>query len=236
MNERIALRIVLFIIALLGMGQAVAHAESRPPGLPNYTHPTDPAARTLAAERAWEVYKAIDAATPDPNLRQELRRVCRRESACNWMSETRHHEGDAAGGRLRWRKAVKRGLLDPDSCPEHQLGNPARWTSYGPFGVASAWTVHYLGECVGPSALDDPYVAAEAAVQWIGTLCRRHRACTCSERVKWWAGPGIWAERFHFQKLAAIERQCGTLPAERWAVAFIVDFVTLPDRLVKILI
>jgi hypothetical protein len=201
----------------------LALAISRPPGLPNYTHPTDPAERVHAAARAWAVYDAIDAATPDPALRLELRRVCRRESACNWLELVTWHAGDAAGGRARWRMAVARGWLQPERCPAHELGTPERWTSYGAFGVASAWTVHELGACVGPEALDDPRVAARAAVAWIGALCRRQRACTCDARVRWWVGPGVWALRSSIEQLRAIDRQCGAQPWWRWVVAFAGD-------------
>lgn len=204
---------------------------SRPPGLPNYTHPTDPRERELAAARAWEVYHAIDDATQDPELRAELKRVCRRESACNWIGTVTWHEGDAAGGRKRWRAAVARGLLKPDACPEHELGEAARWTSYGAFGVAAAWTVRYLGECVGPSALDDPRRAARAAVLWIESLCRRHGACDCESRTKWWVGPGVWAERSHWSQLGSIERQCGdaAVPWWRWPGAIALDVIAFME-------
>lgn len=202
---------------------------ARPPGLPNYTHPTDPRERAAAAARAWEVYRAIDEATDDLELRAELRRVCRRESACNWQEPVTWHEGDAAGGRARWRAAVARGLLRPSECPAHALGDPARWTSYGPLGIAAAWTVPLVGKCVGPEALDDPRTAIRAGVAWAERLCRRQHACTCEGRTRWWVGPLKFAERSRWDQLAAIERQCGSevVPWWRWAGAVVVDALAL---------
>lgn len=201
-----------------------ASAGVQPPsGLPNYTHPVDPRERVRAVHRVLAVYKAIDAATPDPTLRAELRRICRRESACNWIGEVTYHEGDAAGGRARWEKAVARGWLDPARCDEHKLGDPARWTSYGPFGIAAAWTVRYVGDCAGPSVLDDPRVAARAAVRWVNGLCRRQGACDCESRTKWWIGPGVWEERPPLLRLASVERQCGDVPWFRWLGAAVAN-------------
>lgn len=194
-----------------------------PPGLPVYTHPTDPSAREEAKARVWEVYRAIDEATPDPQRRMEMRRICRRESACNWIGIVGVHEGDARGGAKRWRKAVSRGLLEPDVCPEHDLGDGARWSTSGVFGVASAWVVHSIGECVAPEVLADPFVAARATSMWMDTLCRRHQACDCEGRVRWWVGPGVWAKRSSLANLDTIEGQCGERPWVRWVVAALQD-------------
>lgn len=135
------------------------------------------------------------------------------------------HPGDSAGGRARWKAAVAKGMLRPEECPAHALGDAARWTSYGPFGVASAWTVSHLGRCVGPEALDTPRAAAQAAVAWAGSLCRRYGACTCEDRTMWWVGPGVWADRSRLAQIASIERQCGELPWWRWTAAAAVDVV-----------
>lgn len=232
-GDKVKSKPVLIFIALLISTLCiiqVALARPRPPGLPNYTHPTDPREREAALERAWEVYAAIDAATQDKELRAELRRICRRESACNWIGLVTYHEGDAAGGRDRWRAAVARGLLRPDECEAHQLGEAARWTTYGAFGVASAWTVRYLGECVGPSALDDPRAAAHATVAWMKSLCRRHKACDCEGRVKWWVGPGIWEERSRLGQLDSVQRQCGNVVWWRWIEAAVDDLWMLLDQ------
>lgn len=204
---------------MIVLALAFAAGIKPPAGLPNYTHPLKTEDRVLARARALEVHTAIDAATQDPELRAELRRICRRESACNWFGEVTYHKGDAAGGRARWRMAVASGALRPDECPAHELGEPERWTSYGPFGVAAAWTVRYAGACVGPEHLDDPRVAASVVVAWMGSLCRRQRACDCEARVRWWVGPGIWAARSPWLQLEAVERQCGDQPLWRWGLA-----------------
>lgn len=200
------------LLAAIARDVAAAH----PPGLPHYTHPRSPSARAEAAARVWDVYQAIDVATNDPALRAELRRICRRESACNWIGTVTFHEGDAAGGRARWRAAVRRGLLHPETCPAHELGDPARWTSYGVLGIAAAWTVHYAGECVGPEVLDDPHEAVPAGVRWIESLCRRQGACTCEERTVWWVGPGVFAARSRWSRLGSIARQCGPEAVAWW--------------------
>lgn len=229
MKSKPVLILVVLMISTVCLIQ-LALARPRPPGLPNYTLPTDPREREAATDRAWEVYEAIDAATQDKALRSELRRICRRESACNWIGLVTYHEGDAEGGLARWRAAVARGLLRPDECEAHRLGEPARWTSYGAFGVASAWTVRYLGKCVGPSALDDPRAAARATVAWMNTLCRRHKACDCEGRVKWWVGPGIWEARSNLGRLGSVERQCNNVAWWRWIVAAASDLWTLLEQ------
>jgi hypothetical protein len=209
---------------------ALVLAVARPPGLPNYTHPTNPVEREAAASRAWKVLHAIEDATDDQELRDELWRVCRRESACNWIGVTTYHRIDARGGRARWRRAVASGALDPARCPEHEMGDPARWTSYGAFGVASAWTVRYVGDCVSPAELGDPRVAAKAAVAWVDTLCRKYDACDCESRTRWWVGPGVWSGRSERERLASIERQCGERPLWRWGLAWLLDVWSEPAR------
>lgn len=214
---------VLLVLALAGQ---LAHAASpfrAPHPLPNYTHPVAFADRLAARDRVLEVFAAIDAATTDPELRAELRRVCRRESACNWIEPVTIHAGDAAGGRARWRMAVRAGRLDPSSCAAHRLGDPAAWSTYGPLGIAAAWTVPHAGRCVGPEVLDDPRVAVRAAVGWIHSLCRRQRACTCEDRTRWWVGPLVFADRSPWAQLATVERQCGDLPWWRWAGALVLE-------------
>lgn len=209
-----------------------AGRDSRPPGLPNYTHPVAAADRVDARERAWEVYDAIDAATSDPELRIELRRICKRESMCNWIRPVKLHRGETRSmGRKRWKKAVKRGLLHPETCEHHKLGDdPAVWTVNGAFGTATAYVLRHVGECEPPESMYDPYAAARAAVGHMEVLCRRHKACDCQSRVRWWAGPGVWAGRTERHKMRSTTRQCGEQPAFDWIAAYVMDaynFVTV---------
>lgn len=172
--------------------------------------PRDPQARAAAEARVAEVYAAIEAATDDPALQAELRRRCRTESWCNWYGELAIHDGDASLGRVRWKRAVARGLLRPDECEAHQLGDDPRWWStVGAFGTVAAYVVRHAGPCVGPKVLADPDTAAELAVAHTEVLCRRHHACTCPARARWWAGPGRWDRRSPWRNLAAVRIHCG---------------------------
>jgi len=152
MKDRYALRFVLIVIATIVAGQAVAldaFARSRrPPGLPNYTHPTDSSARVEARDRAWAMWDAVQSVTDDESFRSELWRVCKRESMCNWQRAVDHHRGETASrGRLRWSRAVKKGWLRPEECEHHQLGDdPKRWTVRGPYGTATAYVLRHVSE------------------------------------------------------------------------------------------
>jgi len=183
------------------------------PTLPTMGAPREPAARARAQARVDDVYAAIDAATEDPDMRAWLRRRCATESWCNWYGQVTVHPRDASRGRARWQSAVDRGLLDPDGCAEHQLGDPAWWSTVGAFGTAAAYVVRHLGPCVGPRALVDPAMAARAAVAHAEVLCRRYEACSCWGWARWWAGPGRWSQRFPSDRIGALERQCGELGA-----------------------
>lgn len=179
--------------------------------------------REAAGERVAEVYAAIDAATDDPDLRSELRAICKRESWCNWYRRKAVHAADASLGRKRWRKAVDRGLLDPERCEAHRLGGPDEWgwwSTVGAFGAVSAYVVRHVGECVSPRELVDPKLAVRAVIGHMDVLCRRHKACTCEARARWWAGPGRWDARSPITNIRKLEHVCGDQPGVAWASAF----------------
>lgn len=165
--------------------------------------------------RRMEVYAAIDAATDNPSLRRELRRICQRESACNFARRVGVQEIDAWAGRVRWTRAAHRGLLDPTRCVVHGLGEPERWSTRGAFGIAAAYAVRYIGNCIAPEALDDPWIAAVAAVSHARKLCAKYNACSCADRTRWWIGPGIWAAMDPLEREESIRRQCSGDPRRR---------------------
>lgn len=164
-----------------------------------------------AMARVAEVYAAIDLATEDLALADELREVCHRESWCNLYSRVGQHGIDAHVwlGRKRWNGAVAAGILRPDECPEHQLGDdPSRWSTWGVFGQTAA-AVGQLDGCLGPEAMSDPLNAARAAVATSERLCTRMDLCTCEDRVAWWSGIGRWPRRTPWSRMHKTTRICG---------------------------
>jgi hypothetical protein len=186
--------------------------------------------RAAAQARVNAVYDAIDRATDDLEMRAELRRRCKIESWCNWYRVKAVHQGDSSLGRKRWRRAVDRGLLDPDSCPEHELGETrdewAWWSTVGSFGNVSSYVVRFEGKCVHPREMADPKVAARLAVAHAKLLCRRHKACSCPARARWWAGPGRWDRWWPSKRLARTERVCGP---QGWSDWLVMPFQTIAE-------
>ena len=175
-----------------------------------------------------EVFRAIDSATKDPELRVELRRICWRESQClpiGVHTKTVGTEAARRGGRRFHAAAVRSGQIDPDRCPAHHLGDPLRWSTRGAFGQVAAFTVRYLPACSPPRMLDNPEVAARAAVRHVRMLCATYGACTCRDRVRWWVGPGRWADRSHVRRLSSEVVQCGEVHPFRWAIAIGADIL-----------
>lgn len=234
--ERIIVRLILLMMAILATCQiwtCTAHAAV--PGFRNMGYPSSPAERAAAEARVLEVYAAIDAATDDPVLRSELRQRCKSESWCNWYAVKGVHDDDASLGRTRWRRATERGLIDPERCDAHRLGDDRDawgwWSTVGAFGTVSAFVIRHAGECVGPREMVDPFVAARLAVAHAGVLCRRQRACTCEERARWWAGPGRWDNRSHLHRLRSVTFYCGDVPPYRWTAALVFDAWALLQQL-----
>lgn len=189
------------------------------------------------ADRAWrmatdQVREAIDAAylDVDPGLerpwwRAELYLICARESRCGQYGLVGLHGNDApTSDRLdtvaslgAWAAEVKRGRLDPESCELHSY-MPREWGTRGMFGGNAARGVARLEQCVGPSVMDDPTVAAWVAAQeiaacesWAGDPGQRRRVkCSCSGHTRLWVGAGVWEGRSLWQRTRSIRRQCGT--------------------------
>lgn len=225
--ERLLVRLILFAMVVLATCQIwTCNANAAVPGFRRMGYPISPEKRAAAEARVLEVYAAIDAATDDPELRSELRRRCKSESWCNWYAVKAIHDDDASLGRVRWRRAAERGLIDHEHCEAHQLGERGEWgwwSTVGAFGTVSAFVIRHAGECVSPQAMADPFVAARLAVAHAQVLCRRQNACTCEARARWWAGPGRWDKRTRLHQLRSVTFYCGPEPSYRWTVALVLD-------------
>jgi len=102
-----------------------------------------------------------EAADLFPHSRQ-LKKICYRESRCSRIGI---HDIDRRLGRTAWKKAVKVGILDPETCVFHrQREDMSEWSTSGPWGMIRAYSLRYLPEpCAPPEVLDIPYVAAYVA-------------------------------------------------------------------------
>ena len=104
------------------------------------------------------------------------------------------HTGHAArvSGGVFWRKAVAAGLLHPERCAAHQsTDNGFGWGIRGAHGLAAAYSVHVLGECVAPEAIDVPLFSAVATIRRLRVLARRYGLRTAEARaVAWRQGVG----------------------------------------------
>lgn len=99
------------------------------------------------------------------------------------------HTGHArrVKGGVFWRKAVAAGLLHPERCERHQsTDGGAGWGIRGAHGLAAAYSVHVLGECVRPEAIDVPLLSAVAAVRRLRVLARRYGLRTPEARAEAW--------------------------------------------------
>jgi len=167
-----------------------------------------------------EVLAALERALGEaPNrvrktLREELRRVCTRESNCEQVA---HHEADGWSGERFWRGAVAKGWLAPEECPSHDLGeHPEDWAPRGAWGVSPAYTLRFaddenedgVRDCWGPEVHDDPWVAARLMVRWVVAIGKRGYG-SCEDRVRVWVGVGRWKRLSPERQAATIARQCG---------------------------
>lgn len=99
------------------------------------------------------------------------------------------HTGHARriSGGVFWRKAVARGLLHPERCAAHRSTDGGfGWGIRGAHGLAAAYSVHVLGKCVGPEALDIPFISAVATIRRLRVLARRYGLRTVEARAKAW--------------------------------------------------
>ena len=99
------------------------------------------------------------------------------------------HTGHGARvpGGVFWRRAVEAGLLHPERCAAHQsTDNGFGWGIRGAHGLAAAYSVHVLGECVAPEALDVPLWSAVATIRRLRVLARRYGLRTVEARARAW--------------------------------------------------
>jgi hypothetical protein len=118
-----------------------------------------------------------------PGLASELLDICEAESGCTAVSI---HRGKLrrVQGRVFYRKARAAGLLD--DCPAHALGDGDRWGIRGAHGLAAAYSVYHLGECVPPEAIDIPLMSAIVTARRLGELATRYRRRTAASRAHAW--------------------------------------------------
>ena len=202
----------------------------------------DPAVARAEKNAAPAYAEGIDAALLEvdpeglrPWWRDELWRVCWRESKCGAFGHVGMHAADGWTGAKSHARAVERGRLDPDACPAHSLDerSPAEFATRGGFGQNAARGVGLLGSCVAPEALDDPRVAARLAALTLAGCVVGERECTCSEHTAIWSGAARLASRPLFSwwrksRFATVRSQCGGSVARAYALA---QLLTLPLRL-----
>ncbi len=99
--------------------------------------------------------------------------------------------GDTAGrtnGYVFWRAAVKAGLVHLGECEHHVPGDDGAegWGIRGAHGLAAAYSVHILGDCVSPAALDIPYFSAVVTLKRLRILERTHGLHTAEARALAW--------------------------------------------------
>lgn len=120
----------------------------------------------------------------------EVLRILRVESKGYAVSvHTRHHPRKPGG--IFWSAAVLRGLLRPERCAVHQsTDNGEGWGIRGPHGLAAAYSVRHLGECVGPEAADVPLLSAVMTIRRLDELRRRYRLDREQRALAWRIGVG----------------------------------------------
>ncbi len=133
-----------------------------------------------------------------PDLAHELVRIARREGN---GKKRGIHARDAWASSVAWRRAVKKGYLDPTCQP-----NGPGWSTRGSHGLIAAYHVHLVpevGPCAGPEVLDNPGVSALAAAR------KARKFATCPQRIRAWVGRGGWSRLSLWRKWRKTVRQCG---------------------------
>jgi hypothetical protein len=98
---------------------------------------------------------------------------------------TQHHA--RVQGDVFWRAAVRVGWLRPDRCARHQATDlGAGWGIVGAHGLAAAYSVRHLGECVGPDAAGVPFLSAVMTIRRLREMARRYGLRTAEQRAEAW--------------------------------------------------
>ncbi len=121
------------------------------------------------------------------------------------------------GALERWEKKAGRKLEDLrarlQGLPRGQY-SARDFATRGGFGQNAARALHKLGECVAPSAMDDPRNAALVAAKTIAGCDKRGNLCSCADHVSMWVGAQRWQKRPVFawsgkSKYKSLRAQCG---------------------------
>lgn len=120
-----------------------------------------------------------------PGWTSEVLDLVRVESRGVAVGVHREHARRVPGRRF-WARAIAVGWLSPATCPDHQLGDGERWGVRGAHGLAAAYSVRWLGECVAPELLDVPLVSAIVVVRRLEVLERRYGLRTAPARTAAW--------------------------------------------------
>lgn len=116
----------------------------------------------------------------------EVLAILRVESRGETVGVHTRHAARVRGG-VFWRRAVNAGLLHPERCARHQsTGRGEGWGIRGPHGLAVAYSVHVLGDCVGPEAADVPLLSAIMTVRRLRVLRDRYGLLTAAQRAEAW--------------------------------------------------
>ena len=121
-----------------------------------------------------------------PGLASELLDICEVETGCERVGLHAQARPDIRRrpGVVFWRAAHRQGLLT--ACAAHQLGDAERWGIAGTHGLAAAYSVHLLGECVAPEAVQVPLLSAIVTARRLGELATRYRRRTQAARAHAW--------------------------------------------------
>lgn len=118
-----------------------------------------------------------------------LKRTCQLESRCKAVGI---HRSDRSVEREVWRRAVKRGWLDPVNCVAHRSSVGA--STHGSFGLIAAYHVRFLPiPCAPYWLLDYPIFSALAAARKVDRVCTRWKRL--GKGYKCWPGQlrVLWA-------------------------------------------
>lgn len=117
-----------------------------------------------------------------PDYARILYKICYRESRCTRKGI---HKIDHIYSPRVWKKAVRRNILRPASCPFHR--DPWEWSTSGPFGLMRGYHWGYLNApCLPAWILDIPLVATWVAFQKLVQHCAHY--CTYKTSRIYWKG------------------------------------------------
>lgn len=121
-----------------------------------------------------------------PEYAREVHRICRRESwGCRRVGVHVGHV-QRVDASVFFRRAERRGLVDPVACEEHRGGPVERWGPRGPHGNVGAYGIEHLQRCTAPEMLDWPAVSAMVVARRLERLRVRYGRSTLAARAHAW--------------------------------------------------